>query len=271
MPDRMLEDAIIGGSVLLALIATALSAAGFSDPAIGFANGELGPFLIGPAIIWIYAAYWAFDIRKALSTNLFRNQALGMGLVAIGWLLVNTVFNFTPTNPTETVQALAQLSAPVTALAFSFYWVDTSIFAAQRTDPLQRKTMRWREVRWLVWPSFGLLIALGLLAVLPSFLIVALFLIVATVLGAAFANSVLRSKDRTLKRHLEWFGLSFVGLAVTLLVTAFIVTSLGGIVSDATETPAFIVFAYFIYRSAKSLAPLERMDRPARGEAAHIF
>jgi hypothetical protein len=76
----------------------------------------------------------------------------------------------------------------------------------------------------------------------------------------------LRSKDRTLRRHLRWFGLSFVGLVVTVLASGFIVTTLGGIVSDATTIPAFTVFAYFIYRSAKSLAPLERMEKPGRRE-----
>jgi hypothetical protein len=263
------ENAIIWGSVLLEMIATALSAAGFSDPAIGLSNESNGLLFIGLAIIWIYAAYWAFDIRRALSTNLFRNQALGMGLVAIGWLLVNTAYSYGGTTGIA-------IGATGIALVLALYWIDSSIFAAQRTDPMQRNTMMWREVRWLVWPAFGALFALTLLIQfapplsawqpvwlgtlgLPS------FLIPVVILAAVFAKSVMRSKDRTLRKHLRWFGLSFVGLFVTLFTTSLIVTGLGGTVSDATTVPAFTVFAYCIYRSAKSLAPLERMDRSATG------
>jgi hypothetical protein len=267
LPDSRVENAIIGCAVLLVIIGTALAAAGFSDPSIGFSNGSLGPLFIGLAIIWIYAAYWAFDIRRALSTNLFRNQALGMGLVAIGWLLVNTVYSFG-------LPTLVEVSSPLIAVVFSFYWIDTSIFAAQRTDPLQRNTMKWREVRWLLWPTFVFLFMLTVLVqyapplsswqpVWLGILGLPSFLIVAVILAAVFARSVLRSKDRTLRRHLRWFGLSFVGFFAILIVTSLIVTGLGGITSDATTIPAFTVFAYFIYRSAKSLAPLERMDRPA--------
>lgn len=272
MPGRSVESVIIWSSVLLEMIATALSAASFSDPAIGLSDMSTGILFVGLPIIWIYAAYWAFDIRRALSTNVFRNQALGMGLVAIGWLLVNTVYSFgLPTT--------AEVGAPLIVVALSFYWIDTSIFAAQRTDPLQRNTMRWREVRWLLWPTFGLLFTLTLLVeyspplaawqpVWLGILWLPSFMIPAAILAAVFVKSVMRSKDRTLRRHLRWFGLSFVGLFATLIITELIVTSLGGIVSDATTSSGFTVFAYCIYRSAKSLAPLERMGMQAEGETS---
>jgi hypothetical protein len=263
------------------MIAAALPAAGFSDPAIGLSNGSTGLLFIGLAIIWIFAAYWAFDIRKALSTNLFRNQALGMGLVAIGWLLVNAVYTFGGTATAYSFAALAEVVAPLTATALTLYWVDSSIFAAQRTDPLQRNTMRWREARWVLWLTFGLLIALTIMVeyapplsawqpVWLGTLWFPSFLIPVVILAAVFARSVMRSKDRTLRRHLKWFGLSLAGFLATILAAGTIITNLGGITSDATFSSGFTVFAYCIYRSAKSLAPLERMDKSAMGDIRSV-
>lgn len=38
-------------------------------------------------VISVYAAYWAFSIRRALALGLYRSQALGIGLVAVGYYL----------------------------------------------------------------------------------------------------------------------------------------------------------------------------------------
>jgi hypothetical protein len=271
LPSSRVETTIIGVSILSGVVACILAAAGFNDPAIGFTNGYVGPFVL-TLVIWVYAAYWAFDIRRALSAPLFRNQALGMGLVAIGWLAFNA-YNTFPQPAEVGVVAYAEVGGVVVAILLTFYWIDSSILAAQRTDPLQRDSMKWREVRWFLWPFFVFVIALTLLVGFVPYLVslqpvwfgavgyAAIGLVVA-VLAAAFALSVWRSKDRAIKRHLKWFGLSLAGWLGSLAIFSLVLTSLGISSLNATtasQALAYTAFSYGVYRSAKSLAPLERL------------
>ncbi|HXW36969.1 MAG TPA: hypothetical protein VEJ36_03590 [Nitrososphaerales archaeon] len=275
MPSSKVETTVIGVAVLSGLVACVLAAAGFSDPPIGFSpqNDYVGPFVVAIFVLWFYAAYWAFDIRRALSAPLFRNQALGMGLVAIGWLGFNA-FNSFPQSEVGIV-VFEETGAVLVAIVLTLYWIDASILAAQHTDPLQRNTLRWREVRWILWPFFAFVTALTLLvSFVPSLVglqpvwngaagIGAIGIIVA-VLAAAFARSVMRSKDRTIKMHLRWFGLSLAGWLGILTIFPIVATSLGISSLNATtasQALAYTAFAYCVYRSAKSLAPLEQVQR----------
>lgn len=208
--------------------------------------------------IFAYVSYWAFRIRETFVEGLYRNQALGIGLVALGaytLLLSIVLFN----------------DAPIVAGATTFFWVDASVLAARRSDPRWRDTFHWTKLRIPAW----ILIIVGLVAfstevLFPGenspitlaggqavlFSVVGPFAIGALVLPVAGR----RSKDVSLKRHLAWFGrfgATLVLLFVNLFVGLFLMS--GDIQNDyllVTQTLILTVAGYCLYRSAKSLVPL---------------
>ena len=231
--------------------------------------------------IVFYGAYWAFTIRKALAGRLYRRQALWLDVFAAYFLTLPLVIlllnpNF-PFGGDPTVNffggALYYLGYVVV-----FAWVDATIRVARLSDPLLRDTLHWKRLRNIVWA----LVALGTAEILgrslsviltqtfPSvgenlLLLVAILAIVSS--GApALVLSGLRSKDTTLRRHLRWFGL-FVGVFITTNTTGFALITFG--LASVTQPylavvfPISVVAAYSFYRSARSLAPIGRLDRSA--------
>lgn len=270
-----IENAIIGTCLILGLVTFGLVAVGFSYPAIGFENTYVGPFALSVLVIWAYAAYWALDIRKALSAYVFRNQALGIGLVALAWLTFNG-YNAVPNTGTAgTTLGTGGIALLTIAVMVTFYWVDASIRAAQRTDPLLRNTFRWNAVRLFVLPLFvginALVIAstvFPILTILDGLLGVVLLGIVIIVTGVAFALSVSRSGDRTIRRHLKWFGfglLAFIGIAGVIPPLAALFGLNFDNVSNGAQALGYTAFSYCVYRSAKSLAPLEQFTVTPQG------
>ena len=221
----------------------------------------------GFLLLWFFSAFWAFSLARLLSVPLYRGQALGLGLVAVGWLAFN--YSFLLSNG-----LISNLIYPL-VLLLTFFWVDASVLASRKSDPLYRNTLHWKELRWVLWPVLlGALVAwiaglavdpVGFQIVLPngvnlngppvaSILLLMLFLSVAIPGPVYLLAAALRSKDRTLRRHLFWFGF----FAVSFFFFAFV----GGL----TQQPvffgaAYVVGTYCLYRSAKSLAPLNRLPR----------
>ncbi len=228
----------------------------------------------GPGVvvfIFAYAAFWAFNIRRALAVRLYRNQALGIGIVAVGL-----------------ASGLAILQLPLgdlwflpvySAFIIVFYWIDASVLASRRSDPLLRDTLHWSKLRILLWalntipmvvllsfiayfrilegsipPDPGILGEIGFSA--PFF--------VTTISGAAFVPIIAqRSKNITLRKHFRWFGL-FVAFV-------FLLDPLGSL---TTNDPFLMTLSFFVallgggyclYRSARSLVPLNRLSVPATG------
>ena len=219
--------------------------------------------------IFSYAAYWAFSIRSVLASRLYRNQALGIGLIILSLGFTSLFVIVTQGN-----QIFIPISWVVTLIIF--YWVDASMLAARRTDPLLRDTLRWSKVRFIVLGVNAL--GIGVTAVvtlatnnfghgitqynpnLPTYYLFLLFLPVYATIGSAIAGpstSARRSGDPALRKHLLWFGISgavTLGLAIT---GPFLrVPQLLGIVV-VLFAPAY---GYCLYRSAKALVPLNRFS-----------
>jgi hypothetical protein len=239
------------------------------------------PVAVGMSFIFLYAAYWAFGIRRRLAVRLYRNQTLGIGLVAPTFLLA---------------ALLGTAIAYYLAVIVIFYWIDASILAARRSDPLLRDTFRWSRLRIVPWAlsMIGAVTIIGLavatrdisygetggtvplldnLWTLPTILI--------PILGVVLLPfAARRSKDSALRRHLIWFGLFGVCQFLVILVAATL-----GSFSGATYFVGFTLGGYFLYRSARSLVPLNRislegskgkLERPfsehlgAIGESGHV-
>ena len=162
----------------------------------------------------------------------------------------------------------------LTNVAFAlvlFYWIDSSILVARRTDPLLRDTFAWRRLRFVFWALLLALLALSFAPINSVFqgifssngTLFGYFLFFVVVISGSIILPIaaFRSKDTTLRRHLMWFGY-FVG-GVFFSSLPFLVQP-GTIVPDplpVSLTYLVAMFsAYCIYRSVRSLAPLNRLS-----------
>ena len=269
MPSRALENVIVFISVMAYLVAFALLLTNYA----GALSASAGFVLVtGELIVWGYGIYWAFDIRRALSTRVFRSQALGMGLVSVGWAAFVALQNAVGASGfLGGVVGTATFIVFILTIAVTFYWVDSSIRAAQRTDPQLRDTLRWSRARYWAWAALiggvGIVTAATYApqvaniayysAVSGPILIIFLALVI-VVPGVTFAVSIKRSKDAGLRRHLMWFGLG-LGAFVALLVS-------GGLVV-ADFVLADLALGYCLYKAAKSLAPLGKIPQGPHASA----
>jgi len=149
---------------------------------------------------------------------------------------------------------------------------------ARRTDPLLRDTLSWSKLKYVVLS----LNILGIVATsvvtlvtnnyghgitnydptLPIYYIALLFVpFYATAISAfpALLISALRSGDDGLRKHLRWFGRHAVislGLAAITPFTSAIIP-----VQEQSYVVALFApfYGYCLYRSAKELAPLNRI------------
>jgi hypothetical protein len=234
-------------------------------------------------LMFSYAAYWGFSIRRALYVRVYRNQALGVGLVAASFVVVLLGVAALTSSVPENVNPGPALT-PYGALGVLtlLYWIDTSMLAARRSDPLLRDTLHWKRLRVVFWAgsvlAFGLLFTasvylLGPLALVdplvgagtaPPPALVPLILtpfFLPGLAGLLLLIAVRRSKDINLQRSLRWLGLFAVSLLVGFASGAFT----GSLVSvehagNTTLNVGLLAGGYFLYKSAKALVPLNRME-----------
>ena len=226
---------------------------------------------IVPVLLLAYASYWGLSIRRALALPLYRNQALGMGLVSATFgLLILTVFA-----PLSNGQSFAWILIPLVS-AVTFYWADASVLASRRTDPLLRDTLHWKRVRIGLWIGLSVLIMVYYAAVIydfatgvfSPFLYVDPFILIIAFVSAIVTLPIVsrRSKDTSLRRHLKWFALFGVCILVGFLVGDVVISLVffGGnaplIIAFAPQSAGITIGAYCLYRSAKSLVPLNRIS-----------
>jgi hypothetical protein len=257
---------IIFALAIMASVIPALSSVGMLLP------------IFGLLILLLFPAYASFNIRRALVVRLYRDQALGIGLVAIGLvlLIVSEFFIAIEQPPNSPGPFGTPIDLPFFYFAWLvlFYWIDSSIRASRRSDPLLRDTFYWKQVRIVVWAVN--LVSIGLTSLYTLYLVVAtgaslivsptpppmlnlvsqIPIYVPILFGAIYLPAVaFRSRDPTLKRHLRWFG---------IFVVAFLAASLSLGTGFLAQTPAptllYCFSAYCLYLSAKYLVPLNKMS-----------
>lgn len=240
---------------------------------------------IGLVLIFGYAAYWAFAIRRSLAIRVYRNQALGVGLIALGPLLFSLELLVTGGSPAGPGTPLLDAGYIATGFGLTllvFYWIDASVLAARRGDPLLRDSFHWKRLRILLWivnvagvvasvvgvfsTGFG---SIGFpLSTFSGALVTNLWLLptLATAISGIIVlpTSAFRSGDAVLRTHLKWFAL-FSGAQLILimasalgiiLITSISEASAGSLLEFATS----LVGGYCLYRSARSLVPLNRLS-----------
>jgi len=208
--------------------------------------------------IFAYTVYLALSIRRALSVGAYRNQALGVGLVALAWILL--LLDYAVLGATHDYGPFSGVVGLV--MIMLFYWVDSSVLAARRSDPLLRDTLKWRWLRVVIWVLIvsATVVAASLASyyqittgIEPQFMygqgygfgvgyLPATIVVIAGIV--ALPISAYRTKDRFLRRSLEWFGAFVVILPIVGATTVPIETF-----------AALTVAGYCLYRSARSLVP----------------
>jgi len=222
--------------------------------------------------VYGYAAFWAFNIRRGLTVKLYRNQTLGIGLVAIGLAYFSFVFDkllsFVVTSSLGTDIGFAILPLVL------FYFTDQSLRAARESDPLERDQFHWSKLRIVLWIAILISLIITGNLVSPTSGLVFAIVDVATAfiaLGIPLASSAIllplawtRSSDITFRRHLKWFGLSAISIGLCFVWA--LLTPPGGVpgvfvisnafVSLSGEFVFLLLSAYFLYRSARAVVPL---------------
>ncbi len=229
--------------------------------------------LVFPPVLllaYLYAAYWAFNIRRALAVGIYRRQALGIGLVAASFmpLLVSSLLNLVP--------AGFYLVPLFAAFMILFYWIDASALAARVSDPLFRDTLHWSKLRILLWALNTITVGSALSVILyvwvsgntgffsPIPAAIGYFIVgtpefVTIISGAVFLPIIAqRSKDMTLRKHFRWFGL-FVAF-VFLLFPLGSLTANDPFLMTLSFFVALLWGGYCLYKSARSLVPLNRLS-----------
>ena len=221
---------------------------------------------IAAAAMALYAAYWAFDIRRATVGHIYRNQALWLGALSV---IVLTAIIPTPTTNGAIVIALINLPVIILALVL-FAFVDATVPVARRSDPLLRDVIHWGKSRVLAWGVLILVEILGAYGQITSNNtgsgVVAGLLLLVIIGVPPMLIGARRSMDPNLRESLKWFGLGLLTLLGLLLVTlAEVAVNLPAPeplnYSQIPYNLVALLFGYALYRSARSLAPLSRIER----------
>jgi hypothetical protein len=229
-----------------------------------------------PAAIALYAAYWAFSIRRSLVGRIYRGHALWLGTVCI--LFAATNFLTYSTNVVVS-NALNVYYAVLIAVLFAF--IDSTVRVARRSDPLLRDILRWEKLRVAIWIDIvALSVTFTLPIVYPSFvaslnpvvgaiLITALFTIPFIGGAPALLIGARRSMDPLLRGNLKWLGVAFLILVVVGSAVGAVVSSLLPGISQFDQYYSYpaipggiftLISAYAFYRSTRSLAPINRLQ-----------
>ncbi len=230
-------------------------------------------FLVGSLPLYVYAAYWAFDTRRALAVRVYRNQALSTGILTL--VLWFSFYAFVTFSNSSNLQ----LADGVTAIAFSsvllafFYFTDVTMRAARRSDPLLRDTLYWSKLRIPLWIivgfSFGAILGITFYAIatndlnlltgintgaFENFLLNLVFNYFTYIpfVGIIFLPAVaIRAKwDRGLRLYFLWVAL--------VILTYFINTEFN---IPGTFILLFLAGGYFLYRASRSLAPISQAPK----------
>jgi hypothetical protein len=225
--------------------------------------------VVGVAVVatYVYVAYAALGIRRTLAGGVYRRQALGICLIALTFT-GNFLSYLLPSNDILNVLGIFVFFGMALVL---LYWVDSSILASRRSDPLFRDTLRWSRIRPAVWVCevssmavpFALFFYYGYAATIPDYVNNLLNYIFPVPIYLAALSGVLvmpiaarRSRDSTLRKHLEWF---FAFIATQLVLQGLVSQILYANSSSPftlVNGVALLVGLYPLYRSARSLVPL---------------
>jgi hypothetical protein len=241
---------------------------------LGFALAVIIAEIV-PAAIALYAAYWAFAIRRALAGRIYRNHAFSLGVVCILFAVVSFAVPSTYSNNAIIKNAVGIFFLILNPVVFAF--IDSTVRVARRSDPLLRSVFHWNKLRIVLWIDEIVLAIVLALSFVPSIVasvpqvgyLVPALLAIAYIAGApALLIGASRSRDSTLRQSLRWAGWAFIMLFAYILYDVtiqLIIPGIGEFDRYYSYPAAFggiigILLSYALYRSVRSLAPINRLQ-----------
>jgi hypothetical protein len=224
-----------------------------------------------PGAVALYATYWALSIRRSLVGRVYRNHALWLSAICLILGVGSPIENASSNNA---IVSFAIVLYTIVSIIVIFAFVDSTVPIARRSDPLLRSIFRWEKVRIVIWSDVGLLTIFFVYsdvslsfdsspwAVLgfPLVLFPLVLAVLALLVGAR------RSRDSLLRGSLAWFGAALFLALVRALISLVEMAVLNISTYDSTYSypalafgPAYILGTYALYRSARSLAPINRL------------
>ncbi|HEV2389432.1 MAG TPA: hypothetical protein VGS04_01790, partial [Nitrososphaerales archaeon] len=105
--------------------------------------------------VFLYGAYWALEIRKALAAPLYKRQSLWVGVIgslfALFFLVVVGLSVGSVSDVSGNSVATFTVAAFIYVITVMFFvWIDSTMKIARRSDPLRRNTLRWSGLRWFL-------------------------------------------------------------------------------------------------------------------------
>jgi len=241
---------------------------------------------IVPGAISLYAAYWAFSVRKALGGRMYRRHAFLLGVVCV----IVSMLGFLTYSPNKVIDLLLALFYSGVFI-FLFAFIDSTVPLARRSDPLLRSVLRWDRLRVALWTDTGALAVVNTISQTlysgstpgqVGVLLNALWFVLAAILfgasGVALVIGARRSRDPLFRRSLKWLGLVLIVVLLTFVndtVISFLLPNLStfDFYYSYYALPSgllSIVYTYFLYRSARSLAPISSLVEPERGSPPQV-
>jgi hypothetical protein len=239
-------------------------------------NVVLAAITVFTVIVMGYGGYWAFDIRRALRTPLYKNHALALAIVAVAFGVLDVENTLVDSSILVVPSEFLTLFA---TFIFMFYFIDSAMLSARRADPLLRDTARWTQIRKPLWIVMIATIAFAIGSSVAGYsgyggVFLVPFILVLISGGVFLPRATRRSKDTIFNRHLKWFGI-FVLLAIVWLIVGFFgtyqamntvtllnspLTTRDSYVVDFGDILGLTTAGYCLYKSAKSLVPLNRIE-----------
>jgi len=225
----------------------------------------------GMAVLYGYGSYWALRLRQALFDRLYRERALQVGTAAAFFTALAVSYFFIGVLGSDNFYlSFLQYLIDDLAAIVTFAWVDSTLIMMRRLDPLRRNTLHWSRVRVVFWA----LVIISSIGGLVSVVITRAIFFSAegaqgVLLTGPFGFSTFgfiavlvnwkRSRPPMLRSHLRWFILYFLSIWIASAATGG--TYLASIPAFRTVSAlALTVGGYFLYKAAKSLAPLNKLS-----------
>jgi hypothetical protein len=220
---------------------------------------NLVPFLY--LAVLAYTVYLSITVRRALSVGEYRKQALGVGLIALAWMLLLLDYGVQAVTGSY---ALFSLGFGLVMMAL-FYWIDSSVLAARRTDPFVRDTLWWARLRYVLWALTvaATFVAASLayyyqatLGTEPLFMfngqygvgyMPSWFVLAAGVIALPISAS--RARDKILRRNIGWLGAFVILIQIVGVEPSSVANSQFGIFG------VLFIASLCLYQSTRSLVP----------------
>jgi hypothetical protein len=224
-----------------------------------YASVRVAAFLVALGILAL-GLYRAIQMGRDFVNRLYRARAFWTAAVALVVMIVLSVDSVVGNG-----LGLATAVPAILLFIVLFVFADRTVQVAIEMDFFHRNTLRWRQVRKLLYVVLLTDVVYFLVGLAGGVLSPLLFFgTVFVVFGlaiAAVAISALRTPDRTIKRHVGLFGILLVGFIAALYTGQPGVAPALNFASDLIV----VAMAYTLFLMVMSLSPLGRVEKAAEG------